>query len=149
MEVPISQQPLDRFGPNLVCRCLGARVQQDHIADAFGHTVPNLAAIKIKNGSAHISAIAGPIWNKLGVNQDDRGEVADAFRPGANAKPRHGNANLKTILGVLFKKVTSRLVIIIYSSAVSRDFFPSTTYLIFFFICPHKEKAYWSRGPAD
>ena len=36
-------------------------------------------------------------------NQDNRGEIADAFVPGANAKPRRGNANLKTTLGILFK----------------------------------------------
>ena len=38
-------------------------------------------------------------------NQDDRGEVADAFGPGANAKPCRGKANLKTILGILFKNL--------------------------------------------
>ena len=40
-------------------------------------------------------------------NQDDRGKVADAFGPGANAKPRRGNSNLKTILGILFKKAST------------------------------------------
>ena len=40
-------------------------------------------------------------------NQDDRGEVADALSPGANAKLRRRNTNLKSILAILFKKAST------------------------------------------
>ena len=52
-------------------------------------------------------------------NQVDRGEViADAFGPGKNAKPRHGNANLKTILSIFSKKAFTHECIALLSVAL-------------------------------
>ena len=44
-------------------------------------------------------------------NQDDRGDVADEFRPGANA-------NLKTILGIMFKKASTHKCVALLSTAL-------------------------------
>ena len=51
-------------------------------------------------------------------NQDDKGEVADAFSLGANTKPRRGNANLRTILGILFKKASTHECVALFSVAL-------------------------------
>ena len=51
-------------------------------------------------------------------NQDDRQEVADAFGPGVNAKPRYGSANLKTLLGILFKEATTHKCVALLSVAL-------------------------------
>ena len=51
-------------------------------------------------------------------NQDDQGEVTDAFGLGANIKPRRGNANLKTILVILFKKASTHECVALLSVAL-------------------------------
>ena len=72
--------------------------------------------------------------------QDDRGEVAYIFGPGAHAKPRHGNANLKTILGILFKKASTHECVALPSLSIF-------LYLYLFMYLPILQSIYLSIFP--